>query len=301
MTVKEAQTPRPGLVHFEVSSGTTGSHGTATRPGKKSRSIKKWSPETDHVATIVLPEQTNDRFLLAMQTYKGSDPMRRLMSLMTRESKLVRDEAIAAEKEHRAALKASKKALPKPLEHRRLVFTYKQAADNAYLSELLTGASTASASFVTRVPSSRSSNRETIGRKLTVNLEKDEVQSVGQFVGRLWSGRRRRGESTSPSEGVAELGTMLVEHDLLSDGEALAYDEASLSVSDPDHGTTRIAVDTLKDAFTYPVSDGEPSIWYHYDKLIPRLITVADEESLDIVEVDANEVHEWLTGSTQVP
>lgn len=300
-TFKQVQELRPGLVHFTISSGTTGSHGTATRPNKKTRSIKKWSPETDHIATIVFPDQADDRFLLAIQTYKGSEPVRRLISLLTRESRSLRDEAISAEKQHRADLSAAQKPRPKKLDHRRLVFTYKQAADNAYLSELLSGASTATASFVTKVPSARSSNRKVIGRKLTINLEKEEVQSVGQFVGRLWSGRRRRGEATTPRDGLSELGGMLEERDLLGDGEAHEYDEASLSVSDPEHGSTTIAVDTLKEAFTYPVSDGEPSAWYYYDKLLPRLQVIAGEESLNIVEVDANEVDEWLNGSTQAP
>src|SRR3546814_18854559 len=98
----------------------------------------------------------------------------------------------------------------------------------------------------------------------------------------MWANRRRSGETTSASEGVSELAALLYERDLISEDEGDRYESAAISVRSDKQDTTTIAVDTLRDVFTYPVSDGAPPIWFHYDHVAPRVATMARQEQLEV-------------------
>lgn len=301
MTVNKSALIASGLLHATVSSGRTGSHGTATRPDKRARKLSKWSPEAEHIVTFLFPRGADDRFLVVMQTIQRADPIHRLMSLLQRESFARREENKVDEVGRRKARKAAGKVIPPKQVHRKLVFREQQAADNQYLDELLTRAKKASATFVSRVPSNRSSNTTVIKRRLTIVLQDEEVQDIGREVGRRWALGRRNGKQTTQKEGVSEVADLLVDRDLLDEDEAERYETVSINVVDGANDSTTIAVDTMKDAFTYPVSDGRPDAFWHYDRVAPRVKVIAQEERLEIEDVDAREVADWLTDSTAGP
>lgn len=99
------------------------------------------------------------------------------------------------------------------------------------------------------------------------------------------------------SQGVSELADLLQAEDLLAEGEEEDYNAASIQVHSPSGGT-RIAVDSLRDVFTYPVSDGQPSVYYYYDKVSPRISSIALEEHMEIDFISAREVSQWVEDST---
>lgn len=296
VTVHEPVAVHPGLIHVTVAMGETGSHRLATRGGKKPKNLEKWSPEQDHAVTFLFPRGTETRFLMVVQTVHRRDPHKRLLSLMARESYQRRKRAEAQERSVRDAARERGDSLPPRQTHFRLLFESNQAADNDYLDSILASADSATASFKSRRGSDRGSRGPTVNRELKIKLRDSDVQDVVGNVGRLWSGRRRRGESTTQAEGVSELGALLHDKDLLDEDESERYDTAAINVRSEARDTTTIAVDTLRDAFTYPVSDGPPSAWFYYERVASRVSTIARQERLPVDSIDPREVEECLRG-----
>ncbi len=280
-----------------VASGTTGSHPTATRASKKPKNLDKWSPEANHHVVFVFPKDADDRFFVVSHVIARFDPLRRLLTQMEKQSKDIRDEAKRLEDASRAEKRAAGEKLPKRLVYRRLVFEASQATDSAYLDSILSNAEKATATFVSKVPSNRGGDGMMIKRRLTINLHNDEVQTVGRDVSRAWTVSRRRGAPKTVKEGVSEVAALMIDRGLLDEDEAGRYESVSLNVTDKNHDSTTIAVDSLRDAFTYPVSDGRPGLEFFLDKVRPRLALIAAEESIEIDEIDPREVSDWLNAS----
>lgn len=301
VTVHEPVVIDQGLVHVTVAMGETGSHRFATRVKKKPRNLEKWSPEQDHMVTFLFPRGAETHFLMVVQAIHRRDPHYRLLGLMTRESYNRRKAAEDREKQLRAEVRKRGESLPPKQAHFKLLFEAKQAADNEYLDSILTNATAATASFKSTRPSNRGSNGGEVDRVLRISLHDGDVQEVGREIGRKWFGRARRGETTSQQEGVSELADLLYDRDLLDEGEGDRYETAAISVRSDSKDTTTIAVDTLRDVFTYPVSDGAPSVWFYYDRVAPRVAIIARQERLPISSIDPREVDECLRGSTPAP
>ncbi|OZB80385.1 MAG: hypothetical protein B7X41_17980 [Microbacterium sp. 14-71-5] len=296
VTVHEPVVVSQGMVHVAVAMGESGSHRQATRTAKKPKNLEKWSPEQDHSVAFLFPRDIEDRFLIVVQTIKRRDPLKRLLSLMTRESYDRRKKAEAREKLDRKKARERREPLPAKQVHFKLLFEANQAADNEYLDSILSGADSATATFKSTRASSRGSNRPEVSRVLRITLRDADVQDVGRAIGRTWSARRRRGEKMTQVEGVSELAALLYERDLLDEDEGDRYENAAISVRSDARDTTTIAVDTLRDVFTYPVSDGPPSTWFYYDRVAPRVATIARQERLPISTIDPREVEECLKG-----
>ncbi|MGY4859521.1 hypothetical protein [Cryobacterium sp. AP23] len=297
LTVHEPYVVRADLVHVSVAMGETGSHRMATRASKKPKNLEGWSPEADHKVTLLFPKGTDTRFLLIVEVIHRRDPHRRLLSMLSRESLRRRQEAEEQERNERATIRASGVTPPPRQAHARLLFDAKQAADNEYLDSILSSADSATATFKSTVASNRGSNRPTVDRILKITLRDADVKKVGRGIGRKWAGRLRKGESTSQTEGVSELAALLYERDLLEEDEGDRYESAAISVRSDAHETTTIAVDTLRDVFTYPVADSSPDTYYYYDRVAPRVATIARQERLEVQKIDAREVDSCLRDS----
>lgn len=285
---------RQDLIHVSVAVGETGSHDEATRRGKKPKKLKKWSPEAPHFITFAFPEGNSDRFVIIAQSIRRRDPVRRMIAAIRKESQIRRDDNKRLEDIERQELKAKGERLPKRKVHSRLVFDVRQAADNEYIAELLASATAATATFTSTAPSSRGSKAGQVERTLQIKLLDGPSRDIGRRVGRDWASSRRRGTKKTQADGVSELGD-LMEHDhLLELDEHKRYEKASVNVRNKDGDSTTIAVDTLRDVFTYPVSDGAPPLGFYYTKVAHRLEIVAAEESINIRIIDPGEVEECV-------
>lgn len=296
VTVGEPAVVRDDLVHLEVSEGELGAHRKATRQKKKAVSLEDASAEADHYVTFVFPEDEGERFFIVGQTYRRREPVARLLALMTKRSLELKSSAIAAQKAERAALKAAGEKLPKKEAFDRLLFDRRQAVDTRYLDSIIRDAKTVRVDFERHVPSDRRSGTR-VQRSLRFYLDEEE-RKAGTTVGRRWTGRRRRGEVTSREAGVEEMSSALRDLDLMDEDEEQGYDEASIHLSGGAAGSTTIAVDTLREVFTYGVSDGRPPVVYYYDKVTPRLNDVAAEEKIELKKFDGTEVDQCLDDST---
>jgi hypothetical protein len=301
LTVGEPNYVREDLVALYVGSGETGSHPVATRRGAEPQDLREASPEVHYQMALVFPRIEDNRFFIVAQTYRRRDPLSRLLRLVKEESYKQRERRRQEETERRLEFEARGERPPKREVHSRLLFTVRQATDNSYINEIMQSAKSATATFARTIPSSRGARARTVERQLTINLMDQERRVLGRGVGQHWMDRSRQGDPVDKRGGVAELAIALDEEQFVSQvaGDE-AFDEASITVRSGED-TTRIAVDTLRDVFTYPVADGLPSAFFHYTKVAPRLHTLALEEGIAITDINASEMHEWLDDLTSAP
>lgn len=183
----------------------------------------------------------------------------------------------------------------------RLLFDAHQAADNGYIDEILGAATSASATFTKKISSDRGARGEEVQQNLSIKLRDPESRSFVAVLGRQWFGRTREGNSTSQSQRVSEFGDLLEAQDLLDDGEQATYDSAAVTVKGTGNQSTTIKVDTMRDVFTYPVSQGPPNARYYYGMVAGRVETVAAAEGLEVLRIEPEEVQECLEGSISGP
>ncbi|MHA7190519.1 hypothetical protein ACX80N_09550 [Arthrobacter sp. MDT2-16] len=286
------------VIHLEIATGETGSHGFATHPVEAAMNIANRSAERPHMITLVFSPQTATRFIIVAQTAYRRDAVSRFLSMLTREGIAWKKERISAQETTRAAAREAGASLPTMRPEARLLFEAKQAADNAYLDEILQGAKSAAATFTSRISSNRGGNADRVARTLKISLIDDQQRQIAPRVGRRWVGRRRDGASTTQREGVSEVSALLESEHLLDEHEGERYDEVSLSIRGASNETTTIAVDTLRDVFTYSVSDGSPSAYFYYEHVSSRLHTIAMQDGLHLSKIDPSEVQECLSAST---
>lgn len=299
ITMGDPQHVRSDLVHIEVSTGTTGSHNRAVHEKKKKpKKLHGYAPEATHNVTFLFPEDVDDRFLVICQTKNGRDPIAKLRQRLTHASYALKQEAQEAEKADRAKLKQAGSKMPPKKNHYKLVYRIVQAVDNAYLDELFRNAKEASASFTSYTGTGRGSGPRKIQRQLSIRLRGDEVTGLGRRVAQVWRDGINRSDTKTAQDGVSELAGALLEEDLLDAGEASQYEEAKLTLVTAENDRTDISVDSLRDAFTYPVSNGSPPYYLHYERVSERVAIVAREAGLEVGRIDPHEVSECLTGST---
>lgn len=298
VTVGSPYVVRQDIVHLEVAIGEMGSHRKATRKNDKSINLEGSSPEADHYVTFIFPEGAGNRFLVVAQTIRQRDPLQKLFQLLTQEGVQAKKLARSREDVERAKIVEAERKPPKRKEHYRLVYDRRQAVDNKYLDEIISSAKSATAVFQSRVPSDRGRKGTTVRRTLQIRLLDEKDRDISRTIGRTWSRRRRQGEATSTADGVSELADLLGDHDLLGEDEAESYNNASINVRSETGASTTIAVDTLRDVFTYPVSDGAPGVQYYYEKVESRLTIVAAEEQIEVSTIVPTEVDECLSVST---
>lgn len=286
------------LIHLEIAVGETGSHGFATHPVEPAMNISNRSAERPHMITLIFSPQTATRFIIVGQTAHRRDAVGRFLSMLTQEGINYKNERIAAQKSLRAAAREGGTPVPRKYPEARLLFEAKQAADNAFLDEILKGAKSAAATFTSRLGSNRGGNPDRVARTLKISLLDDQQKEIAPRVGRLWMGRLRQGSTTTQREGVSEVSALLESEHLLEEHEGDRYDQVSLSVRSASNETTTIAVDTLRDVFTYPVSDGSPDVYFYYDRVSSRLHTIAMQDGLHLDIIDPHEVQECLSAST---
>jgi hypothetical protein len=297
VSIGEPHLIRDDLWHVVVSVGELGSHRRATRANKKPRDLKKWSAEADHNVTFLFPKSGNE-FLVVAQTIRRRDAVLELLSLLTQRGLEQKKAAKAAEDAARELAKGDGKTPPKRAPHSRLLFDRRQAVDNSYIDEIIGTAKSATAVFQSTVPSDRGGARPKVKRSLQIRLRDENEREIGRTVGRKWFNRTKDGTSSTAAEGVSELAELLEAEDLFDTDETARYNAASVAVTSESGASTTIAVDTLRDVFTYPVSEGEPSIRFYYDKVAPRVKIVAAEERVDVRPISPTEVEEWLDVST---
>jgi hypothetical protein len=295
VTVGDPKLIRDDLVHVLVETGETGSHSRATKPGEQPRDIHDWSPEASHYLTFLFSQTEESRFVIVAQAVRRRDPVRKVMALLKKQSAEEKAAARAAEDAARADAVANGQTPPRRQAHTRLLFNIVQAADNSYIDSIIGSAVSANATFKSIGESDRGGPREPYERTLQIRLLNEKGREVIRTAGRSWARRQRSGDAATRADGVAELAALLEEEDLLDTDEAARYDDATISVRDRDGESTTIAVDTLRDVFTYPVSDGPPAPAFYYAKVAERLEIVMREERLDIASISVSEVEECLS------
>jgi hypothetical protein len=297
-TLTSPKVVNAGIIHALIAIGEVGSHTAATRPQAKARSLEGWSAEAAHPITFLFPSDSDSRFLLVTQTNYRRDPHSRLLAMLREESKLVRAEREREDRDRREeALRAGLKA-PKRKSFKRLLFQPRQASDNEYLDELLSGADRASVIFKSKRMDAAGKTGY-VDRLLDIKLRDQNIIDVGREAGRSWVSRWRRGEQSTHREAVAEIAGLLEDRDLLEEGEHERYESTAIRVHGKDTGaSTTIAVDTLRDAFTYPLSDIPPSLRTYFSAVSARVDIIARQEGIEIAQISTEEVTRCLTEST---
>lgn len=276
-----------------VEAGVVGSHTNATKIGAAPQDLSDRSAEAAHIFSFFFSERKDTKFVVIAETINGRDPMRRLMTVL-RTTDVERQKRLRErDKQERRDARAAGTPLPEPRERVRLALRWYQASDDAYLAEILGSAKRVSAVFKSHKPSSRGGS-DVIDRTLTIALRDGQGSQIGGTFARLWARRQRSGETTARSEGVSELAGVLEEQDLFYEDETGRYDDAALRVVSESGARTTIAIDTLRDVFTYPVHNGKPSARYFYSKVAERLPSISREAGVRLRKLDESEVREWL-------
>lgn len=289
---------RHDLHHLTVASGERGSHGRAVHETDGEVDLTGRSPEADHYLTVIFPQQGGTKFVIVAHTIRGRDPVALLLRQMTKRSAEQKRAADADSREARRAARAAHERVPPAQTHSRLLFQHVQAVDASYLEDLIGSASKATAEFRTLVPSDRGGRRTRISRALQISLIDPNALAAGRDAALGWAQSFRFGTRKSAREGVAELASLLEDGHLLEEGEADRYGSAAVRVSNRDSPETRIAVDTIRDVFTYPVADDFPPVAFYYSRVEARLPGVLDGERINAAALDAREVTQWLDAST---
>jgi hypothetical protein len=296
-TVRSSTAVTPDLLHATIAVGVENSHANATKPNKKTRNLKGWSAEADHVITFVFPKTTDSHFFLVTETDHRRDPHLRLLAMLRAESMIVRRERQSAS-DHARKVARERGETPEPKTNfKRLAFEAKQASDNDYLDEILSGADAATVVFKSKTHDAKG-GPEYVDRVLQIKLRNENILEVGRKVSRSWAEAWRAGRSTGQQEAVSEVSGLLVKRNLFGEDEGSHYESAAITVRGKSEASTTIAVDTLRDAFTYPVSDLRPSVYSYYEKVGARLHKIARQEEVEINAIDAHEVSRCLTDST---
>lgn len=282
---------RSDFVHTVIEMGEQGSHRRAVKRGSAPQDIEEWSAEMGYRLGLIFPDTAGTTFVIVAETIRGRDALKRFLALLT-SADLVR------KKNHISASEGVPQS--ERTAYTRLVFRAEQAPDEAYLNEILGSAKSASAVFKSTAASARG-KRRVITRKLSIELRDASALDVVRDQARTWLEKQREDHARTHAEGVSDLAAQLEALNQMVDGESSVYDEATISVVSEGGDRTNIATDTLRDVFTYPVSDGRPSNWFFYNQVSPRLRSVALENSLRLARIDPSEVAEWLEGSTSVP
>jgi len=145
------------------------------------------------------------------------------------ESLELRREQEADDKANRtAARQRGGKPLPAG-DFKRLAFDVHQAPDNDYLDEILAGADSATVVFNSKRMDARGGTAY-LDRVLQIKLRDRNVLDVGRSIGRSWTARWRAGKTPSQHEAVSEVSGLLVERDLLDEGEDARYGSAAITV-----------------------------------------------------------------------
>lgn len=293
LTVGDPGALRDDFVHVIVEAGTVGSHTHATKVGSLPQKLSDRSAEAAHIFAFLFSQREDSKFIVVAQTINGRDPMRRLLSLLRSIGIDLRNRQLDEDKAERKSAREANEAVPKVQERVRLAFLWRQASDSQYLQEILGSAKSVSAVFKSFKPSSRGGS-DVIDRKLTISLREAQQSAAGGTMAKLWERRQRSGNRPTKSDGVSELADVLEQQDLVYEGEAEHYDDASLSVVAENGARTTIAVDSMREIFTYPVHEGSPSPWYFYTKVAERLPAIAREAGMRIENIDPAEVRDWL-------
>jgi hypothetical protein len=249
------------------------------------------SPEAPYNVALLFPDSPDSRFVIVAETIRSRDPLERFLAAIA--ARDLRTKKAATEANNAARREARDAGLPMPdsITYNRLLFNAQQTPDDAYLDEILGGAKTAIASFQSLDVTARG-RRKPVTRELTITLRDSVGQRIGRDLGRQWFSLQRRGE-TSTDHGVSDLAVVLEEQHLIDHGEADRYDHAAVKVTSESGQTIKIATDSLRDAFTYPVSTGTPSTAYFYEKVAPRVRAVARQWSMPMARMTRAEIDEW--------
>lgn len=286
------------LIHATIAVGEEGSHASATKPKKKARNLNGWSAEAPHEVTFAFPKGKESHFFLITQTNYRRDPHSRLLGMLRDESMTVRTERRDADSQIRKAAQEAGAKVPKKKNYDRLLFDVRQASDNDYLDELLTGADAATVVFKSKMLDAVG-NTTYVDRVLQIKLRNQNIIEVAQEASRRWVADWRSGKKTTAHDAVSDVAGLLEERDLLEDGEEGRYGTAAITVRGKStDASTTIAVDSLRDAFTYPLSDIPPSADMYYERLSDRLRKIALQEDIEIETIDPHEVSRCLTDLT---
>lgn len=293
LTVGDPAILRDDFIHLVVEAGIVGSHTHATKIGETPQKLSDRSAEAAHMFAFLFSQRDDSKFVVIAQTINGRDPMRRLISLLHRTGIELRNHKLAQDKAERAAAREAKMTVPKVNKRVRLAFKWRQASDSQYLQEILGSAKSVSAVFKGHRSSSRG-GADVISRTLTISLRETQQNEAGGTIAKLWERRQRAGETITKGDGVSELAAVLEQQELVYEGEADHYDDASLRVVAENGARATIAVDSLREIFTYPVHEGSPSPWYFYTKVSERLPAIAREADVQIANINPTEVMDWL-------
>lgn len=289
---------RPDVMHARIAVGEEGSHAAATKPRRRAKNLEGWSAEAPHEVTFVFPKGNESQFFLITQTTHRRDPHTRLLAMLREESKILRAERQDEDVARREAARAAGIKAPKKKDFKRLVFQDRQASDNDYLDELLAGADAATVVFKSKQLDSVG-NTSFVSRVLQIKLRNQNIIDVGRQASRSWVRRWRAGNKPTPHEAMSEVADLLEERDLLLDGEQAQYETAAINVRGKSaDASTTISVDTLRDAFTYPLSDIPPHPYTYFERVSDRLTKIARQEGIEIEPIDPHEASLCLTDST---
>lgn len=295
-TLKSMSAVSADLLHAVISVGETGSHGWATKPDEDDLDLRDRSPEVEHRVAFVFPKVKGSKFFLITQTVHRRDPHQRLLTMLWKESVKLRNERRDADAAERKASREAGLDVGPARKFERLAFDAHQASDNNYLDEILSGADAASVVFKSKAMDAKG-GKEYVDRVLQIKLRDQNILDVGRAVSRSWAKQWREGNRPSQKEAVSEVSDLLIEQDLFEKDEAPRYESAAITVRSKSEASTTIAVDTLRDAFTYPVSDIRPDDYTFYDRVSARLLKIAQQEDIALERIDAHEVSRCLTDS----
>jgi hypothetical protein len=289
---------RADLHHLVVSMGEEGSHRNAVSQAGSALDLTGTSPEAEHIITLLFPERSGDSFVVIAHSIRQRDPLELLLRKLVMESLRRKKEAQSAENVAREEARERGDAVPARARLDRLLFTRRQAVDSRYLENIIGSAKRATAEFRALEASDRGARTPPVRRALRISLIDEREIRAGQRAARGWIRSFRQGAPKSASEGVSELAEALHDEDLLYEDEAARYGEAALNVSGEENASTRIAVDTIRDVFTYGVSDVPPSPHTFYTQVEERLPGILADERVNASPIDALEVVRWLDDLT---
>lgn len=289
------------LVHFEVSTGEVGGHKHAVTQDGEPQSLAEASAERGFFATLLFPrsDEGASQALLVLETHKGGDVKGRLFPFLNRLSRQLKREAVAAEDDAREEAKRQGTAVPAKTAHEKYLFEVRQIADSDYLYRLLKEAKSATAVFTESVPTSSGGQGTRAQKTLTYSLLTDEQRLAAGDTGRKWFKRRGKPQAANEPhpDAIAELAAAVN----LNQDEVNDYDEVCVRITSKSGESVTVRPTEARDMFTYPISDGQPSVVYYYEAIAAKVAELAQTAGIEVDVIESSEVEECLIDSTSAP
>lgn len=294
LTLSRAEWVTDNHLHLMVGTGDEGRHSRGRRRTGIDIELEDASAEADHRVDIFFPDGSAADALLVTETIGSRDPVRLLCAYISYTQQQRVKAAKETDRQIRAEARARGEKAAKSPERRALYLRHERVADAAHIRRIIDTANRAEAVFTEHATRS-ASGRDVREKELRIGLHTPGKRSTAVDAVTRWADRRRQGKEP---EGVAVLQADLDLDASALDDLGLHFDEVAVVLGSSGEGTRKFTPAHVDEAFTYYVANGQTSMMYYYQRVIPKVRELAVLRGTPVNPPSAQEVATCLIDST---